>query len=622
MSISIPPFDDYIGCLTFFSKENINSSTLVSALDIPAFLVPNELIAFFESYLMHIEFIKILRYPTYEKIEADNNGFGDTKYIALLSMKSTLLATKIISEFDGRPYSTLDSAICKLMIVASLVYTERKVTHNVEHKSNESFELEFLYRRIADTNDCRLTPLASADMLKDESCSSDMLYNDDAICVVCLESLRTESMVPFTMYCGHTFHCSCVVRLEPPQCPVCRFEHDMNSCLLTECTTCGWNGLLSSVLPHTQSSSQLTTHTASVLEIPLDRDIWVCLVCGYTGCGFSNCGHIQMHYESQQHAYAMNTDTRHVFDFAGQGYVHRLVVQQDAMSSSSSIPSSSSSANINAVNTDNPVALSRTCRPTMGQSASSESGTPVRAKLFEVNDPRYESPHRPSRAPLTSEEEERSVSLKLEMIAQQHSTLLAREMATQRLHYEQSIAKIRGFMQDEAAHLYQNVVTDAVQHSKASHSQAPSSSSANFSKSTSKISHNCNTGSNKNSDDSGSSSSSSKSKEEQSAIMTEWLLRVQQRMAQDKQKALKQLAATKAKLIAKENEYEGNFFDSSVRSFGSLSVGTNITFLLSCYVSSFCLFLGCVRLAGNEPRSARERAVAASAGGQGARADD
>ncbi len=31
------------------------------------------------------------------------------------------------------------------------------------------------------------------------------------------------------------------------------------------------------------------------------------------------------HYEETLHAYALDTETQHVFDFAGGGYVHRLL---------------------------------------------------------------------------------------------------------------------------------------------------------------------------------------------------------------------------------------------------------------------------------------------------------
>ena len=55
-------------------------------------------------------------------------------------------------------------------------------------------------------------------------------------------------------------------------------------------------------------------------------DLWVCLICGFTGCGRSNQAHIYSHYESSLHTYALNTSTKQVWDFAGDGFVHRLIL--------------------------------------------------------------------------------------------------------------------------------------------------------------------------------------------------------------------------------------------------------------------------------------------------------
>jgi hypothetical protein len=40
-------------------------------------------------------------------------------------------------------------------------------------------------------------------------------------------------------------------------------------------------------------------------------DLWVCLLCGFIGCGSSHCNHIRQHYERHLHAYAMNTGKLH-----------------------------------------------------------------------------------------------------------------------------------------------------------------------------------------------------------------------------------------------------------------------------------------------------------------------
>jgi len=38
--------------------------------------------------------------------------------------------------------------------------------------------------------------------------------------------------------------------------------------------------------------------------------------------------HAQQHYEEQQHTYALDMNTQHVWDFAGNGFVHRLLTNQ------------------------------------------------------------------------------------------------------------------------------------------------------------------------------------------------------------------------------------------------------------------------------------------------------
>ena len=43
----------------------------------------------------------------------------------------------------------------------------------------------------------------------------------------------------------------------------------------------------------------------------------------------SSGGHARQHYDETLHAYALDTETQHVWDFAGQGFVHRLIQNED-----------------------------------------------------------------------------------------------------------------------------------------------------------------------------------------------------------------------------------------------------------------------------------------------------
>lgn len=100
-----------------------------------------------------------------------------------------------------------------------------------------------------------------------------------------------------------------------------RFEHDSTTSL-SSCSVCS----IISPTPH--------------LNDP--NDTWVCLVCGFVGCGPRGMNHSQRHYQDHLHAYAMNTETKRVWDYAGEGYVHRLILSRPDTVDSISQPDLSS----------------------------------------------------------------------------------------------------------------------------------------------------------------------------------------------------------------------------------------------------------------------------------------
>jgi uncharacterized UBP type Zn finger protein len=65
----------------------------------------------------------------------------------------------------------------------------------------------------------------------------------------------------------------------------------------------------STCIAATNTSDDLSTHYHGENGFESDEpsDLWVCLVCGFIGCGSSHCNHIRDHYERHLHAYAMNT---------------------------------------------------------------------------------------------------------------------------------------------------------------------------------------------------------------------------------------------------------------------------------------------------------------------------
>lgn len=77
------------------------------------------------------------------------------------------------------------------------------------------------------------------------------------------------------------------------------------------------------------------------------QHIYHSLICGNIGCGRYDEAHAFKHYQETAHTYAMDVDTQRVWDYAGDGYVHRLIQNKSdgKLVELPSAPSSSGHAN-------------------------------------------------------------------------------------------------------------------------------------------------------------------------------------------------------------------------------------------------------------------------------------
>ncbi|KAK6941681.1 Zinc finger, UBP-type [Dillenia turbinata] len=64
--------------------------------------------------------------------------------------------------------------------------------------------------------------------------------------------------------------------------------------------------------------------TCSVCGTSTSENIWVCVICGFVGCGRYKEGHAVKHWTDTQHSYSLHLDTQRVWDYVGDRYVHRL----------------------------------------------------------------------------------------------------------------------------------------------------------------------------------------------------------------------------------------------------------------------------------------------------------
>ncbi|KAL5346362.1 hypothetical protein ACLOAV_008632 [Pseudogymnoascus australis] len=125
-------------------------------------------------------------------------------------------------------------------------------------------------------------------------------------CPVCLERMD-ETTGLLTILCQHVFHCACLQKWRGSGCPVCRHVQPANS--------------LSTPFGFTAATHDL--NLCQVCDCP--EDLWICLVCGNVGCGRYKGGHAKEHWKETAHNYSLETTTQHVWDYAEDVWVHRLL---------------------------------------------------------------------------------------------------------------------------------------------------------------------------------------------------------------------------------------------------------------------------------------------------------
>lgn len=125
-------------------------------------------------------------------------------------------------------------------------------------------------------------------------------------CPVCLERMDSSVTGLMTVTCQHTFHCSCLSKWSDSRCPVCRY---------TQSRLTKKGHILPSFVPEHGCCAVCGTGS----------DLWVCLICATVGCGRYKAGHAHRHFKETGHLYSLELESQRVWDYAGDGYVHRLI---------------------------------------------------------------------------------------------------------------------------------------------------------------------------------------------------------------------------------------------------------------------------------------------------------
>ncbi|KAI9646933.1 hypothetical protein NHQ30_004933 [Ciborinia camelliae] len=221
------------------------------------------------------------------------------RYMVLMKFRDGNVARNWRPEWDGKVFNSMEPEICHVMFIKSITFQT-----SASSISNSSFpELShdpFTPAPIQNNPRPCLPPTPNLVELP--------------TCPVCLERME-DTVGLFTILCQHVFHCACLEKWRGTGCPVCR--HTNFSLALAS---------QHSPTTHDSDNPPFGSGAASLCSVcDCADDLWICLICGNVGCGRYKGGHAKEHWKDSAHNLALEIETQHVWDYAGDVWVHRLI---------------------------------------------------------------------------------------------------------------------------------------------------------------------------------------------------------------------------------------------------------------------------------------------------------
>lgn len=321
---------------------------MLGVLAVPSWMTPFDFLSFVAPASDGMTHIRIVRDTV------------PNRSIVVIKFANPAEASEFAEAYNGKPFDTIQPEICHVVHVLSVQIQQDDVVSQA------------------------ISRLSS---------SQGSMY-ELPTCPVCLERMDSAVTGLVTVPCSHTFHCMCLSKWGDSRCPVCRYSQN----------------LLSSHPPSSSSRSTLpipfanpsTTSLSTCSSCSSTTNLWICLICGNIGCGRYGRAHAHAHYQETTHLYALELETQRVWDYAGDGYVHRLI-QNKADGKLVELPSAASST-------------------TAGVTNREERLGPSQADA------------------LTAE--------KIEAIGIEYSYLLTSQLESQRSYYEEQITEVKNQMDE------------------------------------------------------------------------------------------------------------------------------------------------------------------------------
>ena len=258
--------------------------TTLCILAVPSWMMPSDLLGFVGDQTREdVSHFRLIR-----------TGHAN-KYMALMKFRQAKKAREWQKQWNGKLFSAMGPENCHVVFIKSVEF----LTADSDMPDSSAFP--------QNTHD-PFTQSSKSLSTKPHAPPTPSLI-ELPTCPVCLERMD-ETTGLLTILCQHVFHCACLEKWRGSGCPVCRYTQSP-----------------SFIFPYPrpgQSGGDPDAEPAcSVCDTT--SNLWICLICGNTACGRYDSAHAFAHWEATSHCYAMDINSQHVWDYAGDGYVHRLI---------------------------------------------------------------------------------------------------------------------------------------------------------------------------------------------------------------------------------------------------------------------------------------------------------